>query len=150
MIPFIPTNILSLVSNPTVIIGILLSLVIVYFYISNNNLEKDLLQRESHITTLTSNIEMLKLNFKTCENINLENVGAMSKIDSDLKKYNKICDEIVVSKDKIIYRLRKEIENLKKPIDYETTQQVDKCVIKIKTKDEDENSTFNTIRFIGN
>lgn len=147
--PFIPLNLLGYLKNPVVLISIISAIIIGYLYISNLNLNNDILERDVTISNLKIDLKTLKGNNQVCVNVNTENSKVVEQMEKDIREMNKQYSISISGKNKIIDRLRQDIKDLTKPIDYPETLVYKDCKIEIKTKDDNEESVFNIISTIG-
>lgn len=144
------TFLISLLKNPTVLVGIFAGAIILYLYVSNVNLEATVAKRDSTITTLRSNIDTLNSNMTICTSTNSSNSDVIKTVKKDITELKKYYDGKIKFKDTLILTLRGEILELSKPIEYTETVIYKECKLDFKLKDNDENSTFNILRNIGN
>jgi len=142
--------ILNLLKDPKVLGIIFLIGYILYQFTNILSLESTINKKDSIILLLRNNNNTLNLNVRACKHVNNSNNYVIKDMKRDSIVLKGFYNKSLVLKDKLILTLRNDIKELKKPVQYPETIVYKECKVKIKTKVEDEDSTFNIISNIGN
>ena len=125
-----------------------------YHHFEVTGLEGNIKEQKVTIAELRVDLSTAESNTKKCTTTNKENEGILEEYQKDVGVVEEHYVGVINGKDKMILRLRNDIKELSKPVDYPREIVYKECKFKFKTakdiNETDENySTFESLLNIG-